>query len=61
MGEGQAVHLPCQVRQLATNSLSWVRKTDSTIISVDTDLVTHDKRFMIVESNNRESWVLIIR
>ena len=61
VGEGQTIHLPCQVNQLATNSLSWVRKKDSTIISIDTDIITHDKRFMIVESSNRESWVLIIR
>ena len=61
VGERKTVHLPCQVRQLASNSLSWVRNTDSTIISIDTDIVTHDKRFMIIESSNRESWVLIIR
>ena len=60
-GEGQTIHLPCRVNQLGTASLSWVRTRDSTIISIDTDIITHDKRFMIVESSNRESWVLIIR
>jgi len=58
---GHTVHLPCHVQQLGTNTLAWVRKRDSSILSVDTDIVTHDKRFRIVESEDREDWVLIIR
>ena len=59
--EGQTVHLPCHVKQLGNNNLAWVRSADSTILSIDTDIVTHDQRFRIVESDNREDWVLIIR
>ena len=61
MTEGQTVHLPCHVKQLGKNNLAWVRSNDSTILTIDTDIVTHDKRFRIVESDNREDWVLIIR
>jgi len=58
---GHTVHLPCHVKQLGSNSLAWVRNRDSSIISIDTDVITHDNRFRIVESENREDWVLIIR
>ena len=61
MTEGQTVHLPCHVKQLGNNNLAWVRSNDSTILSIDTDIVTHDPRFRIVESGHREDWVLIIR
>ena len=61
VSEGQTVHLPCHVKQIGNNNLAWVRSNDSTILSIDTDIVTHDKRFRIVESGHREDWVLIIR
>ena len=58
---GRTLHLPCTVRQLGTNSLAWVRSRDSSILSIDTDIITHDARFRIVESEDRQDWVLIIR
>ena len=61
VAEGQTVHLPCHVKQLGTNSLAWVRSSDSSILSIDTDIVSQDSRLRIVESDNKEDWVLIIR
>ena len=58
---GHTVHLPCHVKQLGTNALAWVRNRDSSILSIDTDIITHDSRFRIVDSEDKQDWVLIIR
>ena len=52
--EGQTVHLPCHVKQLGRNNVAWVRSTDSTILSMNSDIITHDKRFGMAESGDRE-------
>lgn len=58
---GQTVHLPCRVKQVGTNTVSWVRNTDSSILSIDKDKIVQDKRFKIVQSEDRNDWILIIK
>ena len=58
---GETVHLPCRVRQVGTNSVSWVRNKDSHILAIEEDTIIQDNRFFVIKSEDRNEWMLIIK
>jgi len=58
---GNTVHLPCRVKQVGRNTVAWVRKSDSRILSIEEDTIVQDNRFLAVKAPSREEWTLVIR
>jgi len=58
---GETVHLPCRVRQVGTNTVSWVRNKDSHILAIEEDTIIQDNRFFVIKSEDRNEWMLIIK
>jgi len=58
---GHSVSLSCIVRQIGSKTVSWVRKFDSAILSVDDMLVTFDSRINIDKTSYLSDWSLNIR
>jgi len=58
---GQSVTLSCIVRQIGSKSVSWVRKSDSAILSVDDMLVIFDNRINIEKTSYLAHWGLNIK
>lgn len=57
---GHSVKLSCIVRQIGSKTVSWVRKFDSAILSVDDMLVTFDDRISIDKVSYLSQWSLHI-
>ncbi|XP_051155084.1 cell adhesion molecule DSCAML1-like [Leptopilina boulardi] len=58
---GTRAFLPCRVRQLGNKSVSWVRKKDSHILSVDRAMFIADDRFQSIFVENADTWKLLIK
>jgi len=58
---GHSVKLPCIVRQIGSKTVSWIRKSDSAILSVDDMLVTFSDRMDIHKTEYLAEWALSIR
>jgi len=58
---GHSVKLPCIVRQIGSKTVSWIRKSDSAILSVDDMLVTYTDRISIQKIEYLAEWGLTIR
>jgi len=58
---GNTVHLSCRVKQVGRNTVAWVRKSDSRILSIEEDTIVQDNRFLAVKAPARGEWTLVIR
>ncbi|XP_043474672.1 lachesin-like [Leptopilina heterotoma] len=58
---GTRAFLPCKVRQLGNKSVSWVRKKDSHILSVDRAMFIADDRFQSIFVEHADTWKLQIK
>jgi len=58
---GHSVKLPCIVRQIGSKTVSWIRKSDSAILSVDDMLVTYTDRISIQKTEYLAEWGLSIK
>lgn len=58
---GHSVGLPCIVRQIGSKTVSWIRMSDSAILSVDDMLVTYSDRISILKTGYLSKWQLSIR
>lgn len=58
---GTRAFLPCKVRQLGNKSVSWVRKKDSHILSVDRSMFIADDRFQSIFVEHTDTWKLQIK
>ncbi|XP_033224469.1 lachesin-like [Belonocnema kinseyi] len=58
---GTRAFLPCKVRQLGNKSVSWVRKKDSHILSVDRSMFIADDRFQSIFVEASDTWTLQIK
>ena len=44
---GKHAYLPCKVKQLGNKSVSWIRRRDAHILTVDRDTFIADDRFQV--------------
>ncbi|XP_076069322.1 uncharacterized protein LOC143041384 [Oratosquilla oratoria] len=58
---GSYAKLPCTVRQLQDNIVSWVRQRDADILTVGRYTFVSDKRFSVEVSGDSETWTLVIK
>lgn len=58
---GHKVAMACIVRQIGSKTVSWIRKGDGAILSVDDMLVQADPRLGIEKTSYLSQWTLIIR
>ncbi|XP_033331096.1 zwei Ig domain protein zig-8 [Megalopta genalis] len=58
---GRHAYLPCRVRQLGNKSVSWVRRRDSHILSVDRTMFIPDERFQALFVDSVDSWTLQVK
>ncbi|KAG7203592.1 hypothetical protein KM043_013634 [Ampulex compressa] len=58
---GTHAYLPCKVRQLGNKSVSWVRKRDSHILSVDRTMFIPDERFQAIFVDAMDTWTLQVK
>jgi len=58
---GDTAQMPCRVRQIGTKTVSWIRKVDGHILTVDKLTYISDERFMVIRPRDRDEWNLIIR
>ncbi|CAG7692176.1 unnamed protein product [Allacma fusca] len=56
---GTHAFLPCKVKQLGNKSVSWIRKRDSHILTVDRYTFIADERFQVL--HNGDTWTLQIK
>eukprot|EP00093_Oithona_nana_P002286 02286.XXX_14138_18985_1 [CDS] Oithona nana genome sequencing. len=58
---GRTAYLRCKVKNLGHKSVSWVRHEDVSLIAVGKLKYIKDNRFRIINQDNSEEWMLIIR
>lgn len=58
---GSSAILPCVVKQVGSNTVSWVRKRDSHILTVDKTVFISDPRFRILRLESGSDWDLHIK
>ncbi|XP_046640324.1 uncharacterized protein LOC124324165 isoform X3 [Daphnia pulicaria] len=58
---GAHAHLVCRVQDVANKSVSWVRKRDGHLLTVDTDTFIGDGRFQVHHPANSDIWTLHLR
>jgi len=58
---GHRVEMACIVRQIGSKTVSWIRKGDGAILSVDDMLVQNDERMEIEKTSYLSQWTLKIR
>ncbi|XP_034195858.2 neurotrimin isoform X2 [Osmia lignaria lignaria] len=58
---GSHAYLPCKVRQLGNKSVSWVRRRDSHILSVDRNMFIPDERFQALFVDASDTWTLQVK
>ncbi|XP_057321825.1 hemicentin-2-like [Microplitis mediator] len=57
---GTNAFLPCKVRQLGNKSVSWIRRRDAHILSVDRIMFIADERFQTIYADGSDTWTLKI-
>lgn len=58
---GHSLEMPCIVRQIGSKTVSWIRKHDGAILSVDDMLVKYDERIEIEKKSYLSQWNLKIK
>ncbi|CAG5100263.1 Similar to zig-8: Zwei Ig domain protein zig-8 (Caenorhabditis elegans) [Cotesia congregata] len=58
---GTNAFLPCKVRQLGNKSVSWIRRRDAHILSVDRTMFIADERFQTIYADGSDTWTLQIK
>ena len=60
---GNSAHLPCTVLNIKKNNpVSWIRRRDMHILSVESTVFTQDARFQLHRDSDASSrWTLIIK
>lgn len=58
---GEAALIPCIVKQVGENSVSWIRRSDSHILSVDQTVFISDDRFRVLRPEPGNEWNLHIK
>ncbi|XP_076038695.1 hemicentin-2-like [Oratosquilla oratoria] len=58
---GNAAYLHCVVRNLNSNSVSWIRRRDLKILTVGRYTYTTDQRFEVLHSEESSDWILKIK
>ncbi|XP_011310822.1 lachesin [Fopius arisanus] len=58
---GTNAFLPCKVRQLGNKSVSWIRRRDAHILSVDRIMFIADERFQTIYVDGSDTWTLQIK
>ncbi|XP_043673404.1 neurotrimin-like [Vespula pensylvanica] len=58
---GSHAYLPCKVRQLGNKSVSWIRRRDSHILSVDRTMFIPDERFQAIFADASDTWTLQVK
>merc|ERR1719412_1991767 len=58
---GDTALLICKVNQVGRKTVSWIRKRDSHILTVDSTTFISDDRFYILKPERRHVWTLRIR
>lgn len=58
---GTHAYLPCKVRQLGNKSVSWIRRRDSHILSVDRTMFIPDERFQAIFADVSDTWTLQVK
>ncbi|XP_034943733.1 hemicentin-1-like [Chelonus insularis] len=58
---GTNTFLPCKVRQLGNKSVSWIRRRDAHILSVDRIMFIADERFQTIYVDGSDTWTLGIK
>lgn len=57
---GHKVEMACVVRQIGSKIVSWIRKQDGAILSVDDMMVHNDRRLKIEKTSYLSQWTLKI-
>ncbi|XP_053649940.2 uncharacterized protein [Cherax quadricarinatus] len=58
---GTQAFLPCRIRNLGNQSISWIRSRDSHILTVDRYTFIADQRFQSWHEANSETWTLQVK
>lgn len=58
---GTHAYLPCRIRNLGNQSISWVRSRDSHILTVDHYTFISDQRFQAWHEPDSETWTLQVK
>ncbi|XP_060516024.1 hemicentin-2-like isoform X2 [Cylas formicarius] len=58
---GTHAYLPCKVKQLGNKSVSWIRKRDAHILTVDRFTFIADDRFQAFLVENTDTWTLQVK
>lgn len=58
---GTHAYLPCKVKQLGNKSVSWIRKRDAHILTVDHYTFIADERFQSFIVEGTETWTLQVK
>ncbi|XP_066974916.1 uncharacterized protein [Macrobrachium rosenbergii] len=58
---GMHAFLPCTIRNLNNNSISWIRSRDSHILTVDRYTFIADERFQAWHEEDTETWTLQVK
>lgn len=58
---GTHAYLPCKVRQLSNKSVSWIRRRDAHILTVDRFTFIADERFQAFLVEATDTWTLQVK
>ncbi|XP_019759353.1 hemicentin-2 isoform X2 [Dendroctonus ponderosae] len=58
---GTHAYMPCKVKQLGNKSVSWIRKRDGHILTVDRYTFIADDRFQTFRVDGSDTWTLQIK
>ncbi|XP_066247056.1 lachesin-like [Euwallacea similis] len=58
---GTHAYLPCKVKQLGNKSVSWIRKRDAHILTVDKFTFIADDRFQAFPVETADTWTLQVK
>jgi len=58
---GAHAHLVCRVQDAGNKSVSWIRKSDGHLLTVDSDTFISDGRFQVLHPVNSDTWTLLLR
>ncbi|XP_025833382.1 hemicentin-2-like isoform X2 [Agrilus planipennis] len=58
---GTHAYLPCRVKQLGNKSVSWIRKRDAHILTVDRYTFIADDRFQAFLVDSTDTWTLQVK
>lgn len=58
---GTHAYLPCKVKQLGNKSVSWIRRRDAHILTVDRYTFIADERFQAFLVESTDTWTLQVK